>query len=78
MKATFEDLKKELWLRARNSGEIVWETKEGRLIPIKDMSDSHLVNAINMIIRLITKAEEKAQKEWELLEALGSIGDTEI
>ena len=48
--ATLDDLKKEAWLRCRNAGEIVWRTKEGKEIPIKEMSDQHLLNAINRLI----------------------------
>lgn len=66
--ARLEDLKRELWLRLRESGKIIWTTKEGKEIPIKDMSFSHLCNTIRMI--------EKAEEEWEMyLEALG--GDWE-
>lgn len=28
-----------------------WKTREGKLISISDMSDSHLVNAINFVLR---------------------------
>ena len=52
MKATLEDLERELWLRNRNSGSIVWITKDGREIPINEMSDEHLKNTINMIMRV--------------------------
>ena len=45
MKADLKDLYKELWLRSRNSGELVWESNSGN-IPIKDMTDEHLNNAI--------------------------------
>lgn len=45
MKARLKDLYKELWLRRRNSGELVWESNSGN-IPIKDMTDEHLKNAI--------------------------------
>ena len=50
MKATLDDLRREQWLRARNSGELVWVTKDGKEIPLKDMTDSHLENAIKCLI----------------------------
>ena len=45
-KATRTDLVKELWLRERNSGALVWVTASGEKVPVKDMTDSHLKNAI--------------------------------
>lgn len=45
MKATVDDLRKELWLRKRE--KLVWETKNGQLIPLELMSEEHLENAIN-------------------------------
>ena len=49
--ATIQDLKLELWLRQRNSGFIIWTTKDGKNIPIKYMGNNHLVNTINMLLR---------------------------
>ena len=48
---TIQDLKLELWLRQRNSGFIIWTTKDGKNIPIKDMNNNHLVNTLNMLLR---------------------------
>ncbi len=52
MKAELEDLLNERWLRMRERGEIVWTTKDGEEIPIKELSDTHLDNIINMIRRV--------------------------
>jgi len=48
MIATEEDLRLEYWLRKRNSGRLMWRTKNGDEIPIKDLSDKHLVNILDM------------------------------
>ena len=49
MNADINDLKLELWLRRRNSGTLVWVTKANTKIPIKEMSTSYVINAINML-----------------------------
>ena len=48
--ATIRDLALEVWLRQRDKGEIVWQTKSGEIIPIQKMSDTHLFNAINKLL----------------------------
>lgn len=65
MKASLFDLQLERWLRARNNGDIVWTTKEGNQVPIKDMTDTHLVNTINML-------ERKSIEELNLEDAIES------
>lgn len=49
IKAEYNDLVLERWLRARQNGQIVWVTKSGEKIPINKMTDSHLENAIMYI-----------------------------
>ncbi len=62
MNATLEDLNKEYWLRQRNAGNILWTTKEGKNIPINEMTDEHLTNTIKMLRR------EKDSKYLSFLE----------
>ena len=50
-RAVLEDLLKEKWLRERGDGDIVWKTKDGHEIPIIEMSDEHLDNAIEFLRR---------------------------
>jgi hypothetical protein len=44
-------LRMELFLRAREEGRIVWNTKDGRQIDIREMTTSHIANALNMLRR---------------------------
>lgn len=47
--ASLDDLKKELWLRRRDRGILVWKDRQGNITSIKDMEDSHLINTINYL-----------------------------
>ena len=69
--ASKKDLELELFLRKRQAGILVWKTQDGKEIPIKDLKDGHLVNILNMLDR-------KEEEHFRYLEALGSIGDTDI
>lgn len=67
-KARIGDLMQELeyrqfeqWLAKRNAGEIVWNTKDGKGIPISQMPDSHLKNAIKLYERQMQKRKELAE-----------------
>lgn len=67
-KASYTDLQLELWLRRREQGEIVWITKEGKVLPIKDMTNPHLVNTMRMLERqsdIETTYLEGLAGDWE-------------
>ena len=68
MIATFDDLLKEYWLRKRNNGTLVWKTKAGVDIPIKDMTDDHLVNTINLLYKRKRQQQEIEDLEYDMRE----------
>ena len=49
-KATLKDLYMEKFLRDREQGKIIWKTKDGKEIPMKELTDSHLDNIIKHLI----------------------------
>lgn len=51
MIATIDDIRLEQFLRNRNSGKLIWKTKEGKIIPLKELSDEHLTNILNVYYR---------------------------
>lgn len=63
-KATIKDLELELWLRQRSSSSIIWTTKDGKNISIKDMDNNHLVNTLKMLL----KQEEEAECFKDIME----------
>lgn len=53
MNATIEHLQWELYLRFRD--KLTWRTKDGKEIPLSELSDEHLLN----ILRLIQQRREE-------------------
>ena len=51
MIANIDDIRLEQFLRSRNSRKLVWKTKEGKIIPLKELSDEHLTNILNVYYR---------------------------
>ena len=47
VKASIDDIIQELRSRLREKKYIVWETADGKQIPIQDLTDQHLINIIN-------------------------------
>jgi len=69
--ATRADLVKELWLRERNSGTLVWVTASGEKVPVKDMTDSHLKNAIRKMSEIEEFNEMAAEIDAFISSRLG-------
>lgn len=63
MRPTYEHLLLERFLRDRTT--LTWKTKDGKEIPLSELSDEHL-NAI------IVCMERKQHRQMELDDALGS------
>ena len=49
IQADYEDIEREYWYRMRNSGELSWLTKDRKFIPIKDLTNKHLVNILKFL-----------------------------
>ena len=64
--ADIDDLIQEQWLRKRDKGEIVWKTRTGNEIPINEMTDSHLENTINYLIKKKAINEILAENETSI------------
>jgi hypothetical protein len=55
--ATHNDICMELWIRERNDRLIQWKTKDGDLIPIRDMTTEHLRNILRIRESLCSSIE---------------------
>lgn len=66
--ATLEDLKLELWLRQRKCNEIIWTTKDGAKISIKDLTEQHLINIINLLSK---KESDILEENWFYSDLIG-------
>ena len=67
IKADIRDLELELWLRQRNNNSIVWTTKQGDNIPINQMTDEHLINAINLSKKVIDRQNFLLELEGDVV-----------
>ena len=67
IKADIRDLELELWLRQRNNNSIVWTTKQGENIPINQMTDEHLINAINLSKKVIDRQNFLLELEGDVV-----------
>lgn len=64
IKADIDDLRLELWLRRRNANEIVWTTKSGEKIPINQMTNEHIINAIALAERIEEEISQRGEHMW--------------
>ena len=67
IKADISDLELELWLRQRNNNSIVWTTKQGENIPINQMTDEHLINAIKLSRKIIDRQNFLLELEGDVV-----------
>ena len=67
IKADIRDLELELWLRQRNNNSIVWTTKQGDNIPINQMTDEHLINAIKLSKKIIDRQNFLLELEGDVV-----------
>ena len=67
IKADIRDLELELWLRQRNNNSIVWTTKQGDNIPINQMTDEHLINAIKLSKKIIDRQNFLLEREGDVV-----------
>lgn len=57
---TIEDIEREIMTRMRDDRVLVWKTRSGKIIPLKDLDTRHLINIYNML-----------KKDEELYDHLG-------
>ena len=43
--------------------KVYWTTKDGRVMDVDDMSDTHVRNAFKMVLRKLTAEKEKLEAE---------------
>ena len=58
---TRHDLERELWLRKRERDELVWTTKSGEQIPLRNMTDEHIKNAL----KCMERSEERMEHSYD-------------
>lgn len=56
-----------------NKSNLFWRTKDGILMDVDDMSDTHVRNAFKMLLRSIYKAQEESIKNRNKFELNGDM-----